>query len=125
MTSRLLMIAAGGAAGALLRYWASTGVYMLLGRGFPYGTLAVNVSGSLMMGFLYVFLFERMDTSPELRGAVVIGLLGAFTTFSTFSIETLNLLEAGEQLKAGSNIIVSVILSLTGCWIGLILGRQI
>ena len=119
------MIAAGGAAGALLRFWVSNGVYMLLGRGFPYGTLAVNVLGSLTMGFLYVFLFERMDASPELRAAVIIGMLGAFTTFSTFSIETMNLIEAGEQFKAGINIIVSVTLSLVGCWAGLVLGRQV
>ncbi|HKI73921.1 MAG TPA: CrcB family protein, partial [Pseudomonadales bacterium] len=61
LATRLLVIAVGGAVGALLRYWASTGVYMLLGRDFPYGTLSVNVVGSLAMGLLYVFLFERMD----------------------------------------------------------------
>lgn len=119
------MIAAGGAAGALLRFWVSNGVYMLLGKDFPYGTLAVNVIGSLAMGFLYVFLLERMDVGPELRAAVIIGMLGAFTTFSTFSIETMNLIEAGEQIKAGINIIVSVSLSLVACWIGLVLGRQL
>lgn len=125
MIYRLMMIAAGGAAGALLRFWVSNGVYMLLGKDFPYGTLAVNVIGSLAMGFLYVFLFERMDASPELRAVVIIGMLGAFTTFSTFSIETMNLIEAGEQLRAGINILVSVGLSLVGCWIGLVLGRQV
>ena len=119
------MIAAGGATGALLRFWVSNGVYMLLGRGFPFGTLAVNVLGSLAMGLLYVFMFERMDANPELRAAIIIGMLGAFTTFSTFSIETMNLIEAGEQLRALVNILVSVSLSLVGCWIGLVIGRQI
>ena len=122
---RLMMIALGGATGALLRFWVSNGFYMLLGRDFPYGTLAVNVIGSLVMGFLYVFLLERMDAGPELRAAVIIGMLGAFTTFSTFSIETMNLIEAGDQLKAGMNILVSVSLSLAGCWAGLALGRQL
>lgn len=77
------------------------------------------------MGLAYVFLFERMAVSSEMRAALVIGLLGAFTTFSTFSIETLNLIEAGEQLKAGMNILLSVLLCLAGCWLGLLLGRQL
>lgn len=123
--TRILLIAAGGATGALLRYWLSTATHLLLGRDFPYGTLLVNVFGSLTMGLLYVFLFERMDVSPEVRAALVIGLLGAFTTFSTFSIETMNLIETGEQLKAGINILLSVTLSLLGCWLGLVVGRQL
>lgn len=123
--TRILLIAAGGATGALLRYWLSIATHLLLGRDFPYGTLFVNVFGSLTMGLLYVFLFERMDVSPEVRAALVIGLLGAFTTFSTFSIETMNLIETGEQLKAGINIVLSVTLSLLGCWLGLVLGRQL
>lgn len=122
---RIALIAAGGAAGALLRYWLSGGVYALLGKDFPYGTLSVNMIGSLLMGLAYVFLFERMAVSSEMRAALVIGLLGAFTTFSTFSIETLNLIEAGEQLKAGMNVILSVLLCLAGCWLGLVLGRQL
>jgi len=121
---RLIYIAAGGAGGALLRYWLSSGVHLLLGRAFPYGTLVVNIVGSLFMGVLYVLLFERMDVSPELRGGIVIGLLGGFTTFSTFSIETLNMIEAGDQLGAGLNILLSVSLCLLGCWAGVIFGRQ-
>ncbi len=77
------------------------------------------------MGLLYVFLIERMDVNPEWRAGLIIGLLGAFTTFSTFSIETLNLMEAGEQLKAGLNILFSVTFCIAGCWLGMIIGRQI
>jgi len=120
-----LSIAAGGAAGALLRFWVSTGTYALLGRGFPYGTLAVNVIGSLLMGFLYVFFLERMTVSPEIRGAILIGLLGAFTTFSTFSIETLNLIEQADYMKAVLNILVSVAACLFAAWLGLTVGRQV
>ena len=123
--SQLVYIAAGGATGALMRYWMSNGVYALLGRGFPYGTLTVNVVGSLLMGFFYVFMIERMDVSVEWRAALMIGLLGAFTTFSTFSIETLNLLESGEQLKAALNILLSVTLCIIGCWLGIIVGRNV
>jgi len=123
--SQLVYIAAGGATGALMRYWMSNGIYALLGRGFPYGTLTVNVVGSLLMGFCYVFMIERMDVSAEWRAALMIGLLGAFTTFSTFSIETLNLLESGEQLKAALNILLSVTLCIIGCWLGMIVGRNV
>ena len=123
--SQTLAIAAGGAIGALLRFWMSNGVYAWLGRGFPYGTLAVNVLGSLTMGFLYVVLLERLTTSPEIRGALLIGFLGAFTTFSTFSIETLNLIEQADFLKAGLNILLSVTACLAACWFGLVIGKQI
>jgi len=120
-----LSIAAGGAVGALLRFWVSTGTYALLGRGFPYGTLVVNVIGSLLMGFLYVFFLERMTVSPEIRGAILIGLLGAFTTFSTFSIETLNLIEQADYMKAVLNMLISVAACLFAAWLGLTVGRQI
>ncbi|MES9902236.1 MAG: fluoride efflux transporter CrcB [Sedimenticola sp.] len=123
--SQVLSIAAGGAAGALMRYWVSNGVYALAGRGFPYGTLAVNVLGSLVMGLLFTLFLERMSVSPEMRGALLIGFLGAFTTFSTFSIETLNLIEQAEYLKAVLNMLLSVSACVAACWVGLIIGRQL
>ncbi|MCU7815741.1 MAG: fluoride efflux transporter CrcB [Candidatus Thiodiazotropha sp. (ex Rostrolucina anterorostrata)] len=123
--NQLIAIASGGAIGALFRFWVANGVYGLLGREFPYGTLVVNVLGSLVMGFLYVLLLERTTVSPELRGALLIGFLGAFTTFSTFSIETINLLEQAELLKAGLNILLSVTACVMACWFGLVLGRQL
>ncbi|RKZ37509.1 MAG: fluoride efflux transporter CrcB [Gammaproteobacteria bacterium] len=123
--TRTLSIALGGAFGAVFRYWLSIGVHALAGKGFPYGTLTVNVLGSLLMGVAYVFLVERMAVSVELRAALLIGLLGAFTTFSTFSIETINLLENGEQLKAAFNVFASVIFCVMACWFGLVLGRQL
>lgn len=122
---QILAIALGGAAGALLRYWTSTGIYALMGRTFPYGTLVVNVAGSLLMGFLYVLLVERLALSVEWRAALLIGLLGAFTTFSTFSMETFALFEDGERLKALANILLSVTLCLVAVWLGVMAGRRL
>ena len=121
----LFAIAAGGAAGALLRFWLANGVYAWLGRGFPYGTLVVNAVGSLVMGVLYVLFIERMDVPLEWRAAILIGLLGAFTTFSTFSIETLALIEDREHDKAILNIALSVTLCLLAVWIGIVTGRKL
>ena len=120
-----LAIAAGGALGALLRFWGANWVYSLLGRGFPYGTLAVNLIGSLAMGLCYVWLVERASFGPEWRALVMGGFLGAFSTFSTFSIETMNLLEAGALVKALLNMVLSVVLCVLAAWLGLVAGRQL
>ena len=123
--NQVLAIAGGGAVGALLRYWVSSGVYLLAGRDFPYGTLVVNVLGSLLMGFLYIWLLERTLGGVAMRAFVLIGLLGAFTTFSTFSMETLNLMEAGQIGKAILNTLMSVILCIGAAAMGVMLARQI
>ena len=123
--TNIMFIAAGGATGALLRYWMSNSVYVLFGRAFPYGTLSVNVTGSILMGLCYVMLFERLDVGVQWRAGLMIGMLGAFTTFSTFSIETLNLLESGDQFRAVVNILLSVTLCIIGCWAGMVIGREI
>ena len=123
--THLLAVAAGGAAGAMLRYSLSLWVHGLLGRGFPYGTLTVNVLGSLLMGFLYIVLVERFSLSVEWRAVLLVGLLGSFTTFATFTLETMNLFEQGEQIKALLNILFSVILCITVTWLGMLMGRQI
>ncbi len=121
--TQVLAIAAGGAIGALLRYWMSTAVYAAVGRGFPYGTLAVNVLGSLAMGVFFVLLVERLAADSVWRAALLIGVLGAFTTFSTFSIETLNLIEEGAYNRALANIGLSVVLCVAAAWLGVKLGR--
>lgn len=123
--TQIIAIASGGAIGALLRFWIATGLYRWLGRDFPYGTLGVNIIGSLLMGFLYVYLLERANLAAEWRAFLLVGLLGAFTTFSTFSLETLNLLEAGEPGKAFLNIIASVVLCLLAAWLGILMGREL
>ncbi len=123
--NQVLAIAGGGALGALLRYWVSSGIYALAGRSFPYGTLAVNVLGSLAMGFLYIWLLERVPGGVAMRAFLLIGLLGAFTTFSTFSVETLNLVEAGQVGRAVLNTLLSVVLCVGAAALGVMLARQI
>lgn len=122
---QILAIAAGGAIGAVLRYIMSNSVYSLLGRSFPYGTLAVNVLGSLLMGLLFVLFLERLTLDIFWRAAILIGGLGAFTTFSTFSIETLNLVEEGQPALALLNMLLSVLLCIGAAWLGVLLARQI
>jgi len=123
--TQMMAIAAGGALGALLRYWTSLAVHSRLGSGFPYGTLMVNVLGSLLMGFLYIWLIERIAAGATLRAFLLIGVLGAFTTFSTFSMETLNLVEGGQLGKALLNVVVSVTVCITAAALGIIAARQL
>ncbi len=122
---QLLAIAGGGALGAIFRFGLSNSVHRLLGRDFPYGTLVVNTVGSLLMGLCFVLLVERMAVSAEWRSAILVGLLGAFTTFSTFSFETLALFNAGAPIKALVNTMMSVMLCLLATWLGMTLGRQL
>lgn len=119
----LLMIAVGGALGALARYGIALGIHSFMPRTFPYGTLFVNVTGAFIMGFLSVMLLERLPGNGALRGLFLVGFLGAYTTFSTFSFETLMLLENGELLRAFLNISLSVVLCLAAVWGGVLLGR--
>lgn len=125
MLGNLVAIAGGGAIGAMMRYGVANGVNTMFGRSFPYGTLAVNVLGSLVMGLLYVLMLERLAVGPEWRAALQVGLLGAFTTFSSFSIETLLLIESGETFRAVLNIVLSVSFCLVAVWLGATIGRQI
>lgn len=119
----LIFIALGGAIGALARYAASLGIHGLLGHDFPYGTLLVNVTGSFAIGLLYVVIIESTSELDHLWPPVMVGLLGAFTTFSAFSLETMHLMEAGEPFKASVNVLLNVILCLAACGGGLAIGR--
>ena len=123
--TQILAIALGGSIGAVMRFLMSSGIHHYLGRGFPYGTLLVNVLGSLLMGVLYELFLQRLSVSVELRSMLLIGILGAFTTFSSFSLETINLIEQGDIIKACLNVFLNVILCVFAAWAGLLLIRQI
>jgi fluoride exporter len=125
VTGQLLAIAFGGAVGSVLRFLVSTGTHGLLGRAFPYGTLVVNVAGCLLMGALFVLFTDRFSDNALVRAGVLIGVLGGFTTFSSFSIETFHLIEQGESVKAIVNVTASVVLCVSATWFGVVLGRQL
>ncbi|MGZ4958518.1 MAG: fluoride efflux transporter CrcB [Methylomonas sp.] len=122
---QLIAIALGGSVGAVVRFLVANGIYSVLGRSFPHGTLFINVSGSFLMGFLTELMLQRFALAVEYRAAILVGFLGAYTTFSTFALETLYLFEEGALLKAFLNIFLSAILCLAACWIGLVWGRTL
>ena len=122
--NQLIVIAIGGAFGAVMRFLVSTGLYQWLGRDFPYGTLLVNVVGSFLIGVLTeTLVLQRVTVALDYRAAILVGFIGAFTTFSTFSLETFYLLEQGQIGKAGLNITVSIGSCLAAVWFGLVCGR--
>lgn len=122
--NQFLAVAVGGAVGSMLRFGLSHWVQALTGRGFPYGTLSVNVLGCLAMGILYALFAERLAAYGIWRLGLLTGLLGGFTTFSAFSIETFSLLEQGETATALSYVLTSVLLCLVATWLGVQLAKQ-
>ena len=111
-------IAIGGAFGACSRYLISDLCVILFGRGFPYGTLTVNIIGSLIMGLLMSGLNQGMIEAAPWRPMIGLGFLGALTTFSTFSMDNIVMMQQGEFIKAGLNIVLNVTVSLFACYIG-------
>ncbi|GGF03972.1 putative fluoride ion transporter CrcB [Pseudoalteromonas gelatinilytica] len=119
-----MMIAMGGASGACLRYFLSETMLKLLGRGFPFGTLTVNILGSLLMGILYGLIEKEIIAVSPAKTLIGIGLLGALTTFSTFSMDSLLLLQQGHFFKMALNITLNVVVCIFMAWLGLQLVMQ-
>jgi len=115
-----LGIAAGGALGTLARFWISGLVAARFGEAFPFNTLIVNISGSFVIGFFAALTSPDGGflVRPEIRQFVIVGICGGYTTFSSFSLQTLNLAREGEWLWAGGNILFSVVLCLVAVWLG-------
>ena len=120
--SKILAIGLGGFLGAIGRYWIS-GLAQRIGNHFPYGTLSVNVLGSFILGLFATLFLEKMMVNQELRLFLLVGLLGAFTTYSTFSLETLNLMRSGAWMFAGLNILANVVGTLIAVWAGVSIAK--
>ncbi|WDE02841.1 fluoride efflux transporter CrcB [Thalassomonas viridans] len=118
-TSLYLFVALGGACGASLRFFISQLVLNWLGKGFPFATLLVNISGSFIMGLLYGLIEQGILEVSVYRTLIGIGFLGAFTTFSTFSLDSLLLIQQGEVLKAMVNILLNVGLCILAAALGM------
>jgi fluoride exporter len=120
-------IAVGSALGGMARYWCSGAAARLVGETFPWGTLFVNVTGCFIIGFFATLTGPdgRIFAGSAARQFVMLGLLGGFTTFSSFSLQTLNLVQDNEWLQAGGNIIGSVVLCLLAVWLGYLLAFSI
>jgi len=122
----VVAVGAAGFLGAIARYGVEGLVSERTTSAFPWGTMVVNVTGSLVLGFLFAALIEgRIVVSPWLRTAATVGFVGAYTTFSTFSLETFRLFEDGAYLLAGVNAVGSLIAGLTGVYVGIVLGRLV
>ena len=118
-----LQVALGGAIGAALRFLTGVGILRLIGPGFPIAVMAVNVFGSFMIGLFVVFATQRGVT--QLNPFVMAGLLGGFTTFSAFSLEAISLFELGAMWQALAYVVMSVVLSIGGLMLGLMIARGI
>lgn len=122
---KFLFVFIGGGIGSMLRYWAQGLVYSRMGSGFPYGTVLVNIIGCFLIGLLMVALEERFLATPALRVFLTVGILGGFTTFSSFSFETLALFRDGESALALANVGLSMVVCLCATWTGMKLGRLV
>lgn len=121
----LLFIGLGGFAGAIARYAVDGLVTGLTRASFPWGTLAVNLSGSLLIGFLFALASERAVISPDLRGPIMIGFVGAYTTFSTLALESWRLIDDGAWLLGSANLGASVLLGIAAVIAGVAIGRAV
>ncbi|MDR3543821.1 MAG: fluoride efflux transporter CrcB [Desulfosporosinus sp.] len=119
----ILVIALGGALGALSRYGLGFWISSKWNQGFPLGTFIINITGAFLLGFLNILFIEKLTISPLWRLGIGVGFLGAYTTFSTFTYEALMLIEGGSLLTAGLYTLFSVIIGFTGVALGVRLAR--
>jgi CrcB protein len=122
-----VLVAIGGALGSVLRFWCSGAVANSFGESFPWGTLIINVSGSFIIGFFATLTGDqgRLMASTSVRQFFMIGLCGGYTTFSSFSHQTLMLAQKNQWLWAGANVVMSVVLCLVGVWLGHVLAASL
>jgi fluoride exporter len=118
-----LMVAMGGAIGSMLRYWVSGSVADRLGTRFPYGTFAVNCTGSFLIGLIITLISQRANVNPNWRYLIGVGFIGGYTTFSAFAYETFESMQDGKMLVASLNVLLSVAVGLLCIWLGVAAAR--
>jgi CrcB protein len=121
----LLLVGSGGFAGANARYWMARWIAERYGTAFPYGTLLINITGSLIIGFAITYLNARSNLSPNYRLIFTTGFVGAYTTFSTYTYESLTLMQDGLWARAAVYLIGSVALGMAAVTIGMLAGRSV
>ncbi|MCX4029003.1 fluoride efflux transporter CrcB [Endozoicomonas sp. SM1973] len=125
MLQQMISVACGGALGAIARFLVYWGYQQLGGKFFPLPTLVVNVLGSFFIGIAYFILVERLQLQPAWRNGLIVGFLGAFTTFSTFSLDAFRVIQNGEPWIALSYMVGSVVLCLLATWLGLVAAQSL
>lgn len=123
--TKYLAVGAGGALGAMLRYYLGGTLLARAGAPFPTATFVINITGSFIVGFFLTLVTERLHISPHWRLAVAVGFVGAYTTFSTFEYETARLVEDGYLLRALLNVVLSVVVGFAAVWAGILTARKI
>ena len=122
---KYFLIALGGSLGALARYWVDSVIVDRMGTKFPYGTLVINITACLILGFSLVFLGRRTELNPAWRFLIPVGFIGAYSTFSTFEWETFATLQTGAFFLAALYVALSFFLGLLAVWCGVLLARSV
>jgi fluoride exporter len=122
---RYVMVGIGGGIGSVLRFWASSYLGERIGGRFPYGTFAVNITGSFLIGLIVTLLASKADWDPNWRYLIPIGFIGGYTTVSAFEYETFRSMQDGRVLVASLNVVLSVTLGFAAVWLGVIAGRSL
>ena len=122
---KYVIVGIGGCIGSIARFWVGSYIGARMGTRFPYGTFVVNISGSFLIGFSVTLLTAKANLSPNWRYFIPVGLIGGYTTFSTFEFETLRSVQDGLFVNASLNVVLSVLLGFIAVWAGVVAGRTV
>ena len=122
---KYVIVGIGGCIGSIARFWVGSYIGARMGTRFPYGTFVINISGSFLIGFSATLLTAKANLSPNWRYLIPVGLIGGYTTFSTFEFENLRSVQDGLFVNASLNVVLSVLLGFIAVWAGVVAGRTV